>query len=184
MNNILEEREYEVKPFDLDLWEMYKTFRIRKRLKKCTDFKVPTKWSFKISYYRYKGNDYPFWDQSKIDIYNDKKLYMTFYRNYGKEPSMGYAVQNGKEYLITSEDYMCITIINLTDKKINSYKIGNELCPLEFSVTHTLDNKIDVRVFGCVFAGPYIYFDLNNIDLSNFSISNDLQLHYDDRIDY
>ena len=49
----MREREYEVKPFDLDLWEMYKTFRIRKRLQKCTDFKVPSKWSFKILYYRY-----------------------------------------------------------------------------------------------------------------------------------
>ena len=49
----MREREYEVKPFDLDLWEIYKTFRIRKRLQKCTDFKVPSKWSFKILYYRY-----------------------------------------------------------------------------------------------------------------------------------
>lgn len=67
----MRKREYKIKSFDLDLLEMYKTFRIRKRLQKCTDFKTPSKWSFKISYYRY-DNDYLFWDQSKIDIYNDK----------------------------------------------------------------------------------------------------------------
>lgn len=49
----MRKREYKIKSLDLDLLEMYKTFRIRKRLQKCTDFKVPSKWSFKILYYRY-----------------------------------------------------------------------------------------------------------------------------------
>ena len=49
----MRKREYKIKSFDLDLLEMYKTFKIRKRLQKCTDFKTPSKWSFKILYYRY-----------------------------------------------------------------------------------------------------------------------------------
>lgn len=111
-----------------------------------------------------------------ISIYDNLEEHypLVFFRNY---PSIEfcYVKQNNQDFLITSEDYQTIAIINLTTNTINVYgdpddiAFGGGFCPIEFE----FDSDYNVlTIEGCVWACPYEKMqiaipDLNNPDFNN-----------------
>lgn len=107
----------------------------------------------------------------KINVYKNDELISSISRNYPDLVQPLYVRQNDKEFLITSGDYMCITIVNLTDKTVESYtdesryKFGCAICPIG-SIDWDEDES-SLQFEGCVWGGPYEMITFENIDLSN-----------------
>jgi hypothetical protein len=103
----------------------------------------------------------------KIEIYKDNEPYIEFYRNY-PSISIAFAEQNSKEFIITSEDYQCITIINLTDKVIKTYtdvddiQMGCGFCPVDIDW-----DEYTLYIEGCIWGCPYETMICRDIDLQN-----------------
>lgn len=121
--------------------------------------------------YKYIDPEKKYWNQMKINVYKNDELFVSIGRNYSSLPRPLYACQNGKEFLITSGDYMCITIINLTDKTVesytdeNRYKIGAAFCPTTF--TDWDEDTSSLEFEGCVWGGSFEIITFKNLDLSN-----------------
>lgn len=107
------------------------------------------------------------WGVVKVEIFKDDEFYMSFIRNYPTLP-ITYAKQNDQEYLITSADYQCITIINLTKKTIKNYvdtddiKYGAGFCPMSFDW-----DEDTLYVEGCIWGCPTETMICREIDLEN-----------------
>ena len=121
------------------------------------------------------------WGLLKIEIEKDGKPYMNFIRNYPSLP-IAYAVQGEEEFLITSEDYQCITIINLTKKEIKSYSDiddishGAGFCPMYID----WDEGV-LYIEGCIWACPEETMIVENIDLNNpINHFNNAEWRFDD----
>lgn len=179
----MEKRKYEVSPINEEEWEEFSKTNATRNLRFGTSFFVPKCWSIMATYYTNKKNS-RYWSHIKIDIYKDGELWFTFYRNYSAIPPFGYLVQNGKEYLVTSSNYQCITVINLTDKKMESYCLGNfeyggGFCPTDIYVDTCYDS-IDIKIEGCYWGGDYGYFILEDVNMEHFEIPEDTEIFYDD----
>lgn len=131
---------------------------------------LPKKYNVKMYNLEYKDKTKSYWSCTRVDISIDNALLLTFFRNYYRPP-MIYAVQYGKGYLITSADYQCITIINLTDRNIESYtqeenfKFGCGFCPIDF---YFEEDTNTLSVFGCIWGAPFETMEITNVDLANF----------------
>ena len=155
-----------------------------------TDFDYPNnKWKIIEHKYKYTGEE-KYWNICSYDIlkYDEEssefKIYMTFGRNYHSlgEDLIAYAIQNNKEFLITSSDYQYLTILNLTDKEIKSYSYGNPdigagFCPISIEYFQSSDNNLDnkLKVYGCFWGAPYETLVIKNIDLNDLSNSYNIQ---------
>ncbi len=140
--------------------------------------------------YKYSTDKIKYWDVSSYEILkfnqesNNFEKYIEFGRNYRfmKEDMFVYCIQNDKEYIITSSDYQYITIINLTDKEINSYSYGDPdkgygFCPISIQYFQNNDNNLsnELKVYGCFWGAPYETLIIKNVDLNNLSNSYNIQ---------
>lgn len=180
---------YEVKDFN-NLWikvntetKGYVNIKHKEFCKNSADFEYT---AIKESY-RYADNKVNYWNQLKIIILKNGKNYMSFNRNYPSVPHLAYAkMRNGKEYIITSGDYQCLTIVNLTEKKIESYCLGDYdkgwgFCPTSIDVEKNEDGTIDLRIEGCYWGGEDQWFKIERIsNLDKFEFPVDLEMHYCD----
>jgi len=144
------------------------------------------RYSVLVNYYKAPDLNSHYWELIKLSVFNGDNLIAEMYRNY---PSVNYcfAKQGDNEYLITSEDYQCITIIDLHTGDIQTYgnldrlKIGGGFCPIEFSWDE-FDNRL--KITGCVWGCPYedmltLIPDLKKPDFST-AIFRDNIKQYDD----
>ena len=120
----------------------------------------------------------------KIFLGNEKTsdIYIFCVRNYWQFGScLIYVKQNDCDYLITSEDYQCITIINLTNKTVNTYGDWNAVnegfgfCPIAFEWE---DDENILKIIGCFWGCPeeeaiVKIDDLDNPDFNNMIFLDD-----------
>lgn len=123
------------------------------------------------------------WGSSIIQILKGDEVLCEFVRNY---PSFNaiFVEQNGIDFIVTSGDYQCITIVNLNNGEIKSYvdvddkKHGCGFCPIYFDW-----DEDTLYVEGCIWACPYETMIARNIDLLNPTAafnSADWEDDYDD----
>lgn len=132
---------------------------------------LPERYKVSMFAYKYSGNDHKYWEQLEFHVYKDGKRIVTFCRNHPTIVNCVYAKQNGKEFIITSGDYMCVTIVNLTDGTVESYtdesRYGDGLayCPSSFGWD---ENENTLNIIGCIWgsAGDDL-ITFTNIDLLN-----------------
>lgn len=172
--SIIEPREYDLSVFDI----------VDERKKAETHWYhiMPEQWAVFTTLF--KRSDKPrTWGVMKVEIEKNGEPYMEFLRNYPSLPFL-YIEQNGEEFAITSTDYQCITIINLTTKEIKTYsdlddlKYGSGFCPIGFDW-----DEGDLYVDGCVWGCPEETMIARDIDLKNpiDAFNNaDWQSDYDD----
>lgn len=178
---------YEVKPFDPEKWiEQSNRYQVCINDSEDFHFNNVGPWSIEAIPYKYFDDEKRYWRQLKIVIKNNGEEYMTLYRNYSSMPTCAYVRQNSKEYLITSLDYQCISIINLTDKTYESYCLGDHdkgwgFCPYEFYADED-DGVVNLEVTGCYWGGPEEHFKLEIKDLDHFEFPDEIEMwsDYDD----
>lgn len=146
---------------------------ISDKFKSKNDFEVieindlPEKYTVKTETFISKDPNKHYWNQCRIHIYENNTEILYFDRNYSPPPII-YIRQNNKDFLVTSADYQCVTIVNLTDKNIKSYtddiayKNGYAFCPVEF----TWENNT-LGIYGCPWGAIFSTYYFNNIDLNN-----------------
>ena len=167
--------------YDLSLFTEVEN-QIRLPLKTNSFFPLPEKWKvYKTSLQR---ADRPnTWSILKVEIEKDGEPYIDFIRNYPSLPLL-YVEQNEEEFIITSTDYQCITIINLTTKEIKTYadvddlKFGGGFCPISFDW-----DEDTLYVNGCIWGCPEETMIAREIDLNNPTEAfnkADWQSDYDD----
>ena len=163
-----------------------------------SDFSMDlNKWKIIEHIYKFKDPESRYWDVSSYDILkfdessNDFLPYMTFGRNYHSlsNTQIIYTIQNKKEFIITSSQYMSLTVLNLTDGEIKSYMYGyvinegdngpsyNGFCPTEISYFQDSDNNFEntLTVEGCFWGGPYEKLVIDNVDLTDLSETYDME---------
>lgn len=132
---------------------------------------IPKEYTFENLYWSIPDSNY--WDYADLKVYKNNKLIATVRKNY-HNIEYHYVRQNDTDFLITSEDYQAITIVNLDTGVIKTYgdwddiKKGFGFCPIYFDWDESVDELI---IEGCVWAGPYEYMktyipDLNNPDFN------------------
>ena len=143
-------QEVETHKYEL---EAYDIFEKRKKVPNHWYHKTPEQWQIYSTLM--KRSDKPnTWGLLKVEIEKDGEPYLEFIRNYPSIPIL-YIEQNGIEFLITSLDYQCISIINLNTKEIKTYgevddlKHGAGFCPISFDW-----DDGDLYVDGCIWACP------------------------------
>ena len=130
---------------------------------------LPDQYQVKYQLYKFHDPRKHYWKQIEINVYKNDELFISIGRNYSTMTRSIFAHQNGKDFIITSGDYMCITVINLTDGTTESYtdeemyKEGRVYCPICFTSwdegTSTLQFK------GCVWGGEYYLITFTGVDL-------------------
>ena len=83
------------------------------------------------------------YDKLEIELHDKDKYYFTFARNSPNIPPMMYVKQNNQDFIITSGDYQCISIYNITTKQFTDYIYKDDrdyihfrgFCPLEYKWT-------------------------------------------------
>ncbi len=135
-----------------------------------------TEYNLKLDTYQHK--DHNMWDWLKVTVRDhDNKPLISFVHNYHDLPHSIYAKQNGKEFMITSGHYQCISIYNITDNEFKDYAYPNDeelafgraLCPEVFdwdSKTNTL------TITGRKWGGPKEIMIIHNADLNNLVFTN------------
>lgn len=132
---------------------------------------LPHQYRVNYQLYKYNDPDKHYWNQMEIKIYKDDELFLTLGRNYGSIANPVYAHQNGKDFLITSGDYMCITVVNLTDGTVESYtdedcyNKGWAYCPTSFSWWDEETSTLQLE--GCVWGGEFEIITFRDLDLEN-----------------
>lgn len=132
---------------------------------------LPSQYQVKYQLYEYNDSTKHYWNQMEINVYKDDELYLTIGRNYSFIANPVYAHQNGKDFIITSGDYMCITVINLTDRTVESYtdeesyKKGWAYCPTSFNWWDEETSTLQLE--GCVWGGEYEIITFKNVNLEN-----------------
>lgn len=172
-------QEVETHKYEL---EAYDIFGERKKVPNHWYHKTPEQWQIYSTLM--KRSDKPnTWGLLKVEIEKDGEPYLEFIRNYPSIPVL-YIEQNEIEFLITSLDYQCISIINLNTKEIKTYGEVDDLqhgvgfCPISFDW-----DDGDLYVDGCIWACPEETMIAREIDLTNPTEAfnkADWQSDYDD----
>ena len=169
-----------------------------------TDFNFPLdKW--KIIQHKYKSSteNEHYWNICSYDIlkYDEDssnfKEYMSFGRDYHSldDSMIAYTIQNNKEFIITSSQYMSLTVLNLTDKIIKSYVYGNSessgFCPISIEYFQDNNNNLnnELKVYGCFWGAPYETIIIKNVNLNDLTETysldnNDILIIPDDSDEY
>ena len=102
-------------------------------------------------------------------IYKNMKPCMSFYSD-RHCPEYLYVNQNGKDFIISSGNHRCITIVNLTDETIESYT-NKDLYDNGFTFTPCIFNWDEhtesLIVSGLTTFGECVTYTFENIDLKN-----------------
>ena len=130
---------------------------------------LPDQYQVKYQLYKFHDPRKHYWNQIEINVYKNDELFISIGRNYSTMTRSIFVHQNGKDFIITSGDYMCITVINLTDENVESYtdeemyKEGGAYCPLCFI---SWDEKTSTLQFkGCVWGGEYYKITFKDVNL-------------------
>lgn len=125
-------------------------------------------YKLKITTWKYQDPTQHYWEYLFVQVFDkNEKCCAEFARNYYGFDGI-VVTQNGTDYLITSSNYQCITIVNLTTGAVKSYtdvddiKHGCGFCPIAFEW-----DDGTLLVDGCVWACPYETMKCENIDLEN-----------------
>ena len=130
---------------------------------------LPKQYLVKYQVYKYNDRNKHYWEQIEINILKNNEQFLTIGRNYSSIVQPIYAHQNGKDFLITSGNYMCITIVNLTDGTVESYtdedayKEGGAYCPICFTSWNEESSTLQFK--GCVWGGEYYLIKFTGVDL-------------------
>lgn len=143
-----------------------------KEVKEIKVKELPKEYTVTKHIYSYYDPEAHYWDMSVIVIYKEGKELCRFLRNYGSIP-MIYVKQCGRDFLITSGDYQCITIVDLEKSEVKSYtdpinrKFGAGFCPINFYYDeYEWGDKItELMIEGCVWGGPFERMYCENINL-------------------
>lgn len=118
--------------------------------------------------YKYHDPEKHYWNYTKVQVKNAAgKMCAEFWRNYYSLDGI-VVTQNGTDYFISSSDYQCITICNLSTGEVKSYtdvddiKHGCGFCPIYFDWD---DGTLYVE--GCIWACPYETMKCENINLED-----------------
>ena len=118
--------------------------------------------------YKYHDPEKHYWNYTKVQVKDAAgKVCVEFWRNYYSLDGI-VVTQNNTDYFISSSDYQCITICNLSTGEVKSYtdvddiKHGCGFCPIYFDWD---DGTLYVE--GCIWACPYETMKCSNIDLEN-----------------
>ena len=120
------------------------------------------------------------WDQLELEIYSNNKIYYKFARNTPHPPPTLYIIQNNEEFIITSGNYQCISIYNLTRNEFKDYVYPNDdeinywrgFCPLQYQW-----NKNTLIITGQVPEGPIEILQVHNVNLNNLTFQ---EIDWDD----
>lgn len=115
------------------------------------------------------------WDRIEVEILSNSEKYFTFARNCPNTPPLLYVKQYNQEFLVTSGDYQCISIYNLTKRTFKEYVYPRDdeyihyrgFCPLEYKYK---DNTL--TIIGQVPYGPMEIMIIHDIDLDNITFKN------------
>jgi hypothetical protein len=122
-----------------------------------------------ITEWQHNNPEEHYWPQTTVRVYKHGKLCAEFNRNYPTFVGI-LATQNNTDYLITSANYQCITICNLSTGEVKSYtdlddvKHGFGFCPIEFDWDEE-ENTLVVE--GCLWGFPTERMICEGIDLEN-----------------
>ena len=136
-----------------------------------------TQYTLKLDTYKHKNSS--FWDWLLVTVLDkDNKPVCQFVHNHRVLPQPLYTVQNNKEYIITSRDYRCISVYNITDKVFtdytypdddNEFKNNRTICP----ELYEWDNKTNtLTITGSKWGGPEEIMILKNVNLDDIDMSN------------
>lgn len=142
---------------------------------------LPKNYEIEVTVFRCQDKEKHYWNVLLIEIKKDGQPYMSFGRDYSDidEDQIKYVKQRGddgvlREFLITTSQYMHTTIINLTDKTMKSYAIGDAekgyaFCPIKFDFfSYDLDgrDRNELEIYGCYWAAPYGTHTIKDIDFT------------------
>lgn len=145
---------------------------------------LPEQYQVKCQYYKCNIPGKHYWNQLELNVYKNNELVVTVGRNYHSPAHSVYATQNGQEFIITSGDYMCITIINLTKGTAESYTWeeryteGGAYCPISFKEWD--EEESELSFIGCVWACPDEIVTFEDVNLDN-PIFDWVNAHYEYR---
>ncbi len=142
---------------------------------------LPSNYEIGVTTFESQDKENHYWNVLLVEIKKDGKHYMSFGRDYHdiNEDQIKYVKQRGedgivREFLITTSQYMHTTIINLTDKTIKSYAIGDAdngfgFCPIKFDffsydLDGTVNNKLEI--YGCYWGAPEGIHTIKNVDFT------------------
>ncbi len=126
------------------------------------------------------------WPKLRLSIMqkHPKKIIRTFHRNYWQVPPIIYTEQNNQKYVITSRDYQCISVYNVSQDIFTDYVYGGEeayanargFCPSVYK----WDGQ-NLTVIGSVFNGPPEIMIIKNVDLNDINFNEvEWQDYYED----
>lgn len=135
-----------------------------------------TKYSIKLDTYKHKNS--AFWDWLLVTVFDDERNPICqFVHNHRTLPQPIYTTQNNNEYIITSRDYRCISVYNITTKTFTDYTYPDDnddfvnnrtLCP----ELYEWDTQTDtLTVTGSKWGGPEEIMILEHINLDNIDMS-------------
>lgn len=122
-----------------------------------------------ITEWKHNDAESTYWSQMTVKVYKHGKLCAEFNRNYHAFVGI-IANQNGTDYLITSANYQCITICNLSTGEVKSYtdlddiKHGMGFCPVELDWDEDENTLI---IDGCHWGWPVERMVCTGINLEN-----------------
>ena len=122
------------------------------------------------------------YDRIEVEILSERENYFTFARNCADTPPLLYVQQNNEEFIITSGDYQCISIYNLTRREFKEYVYPRDdelihyrgFCPKEYE-WRDFDDTLTIT--GQIPYGPMEIMLIHNIDLNNITFQ---EIDWDD----
>lgn len=138
---------------------------------------VPDKYKLSQKIYRTSPDC---WNYCELVISFEDGTQMSVKRNYS-DIDFIYCVQNGKEFILTGEDYQGMTSVNLTDHTVNSFVPDSKFQGVGWCITDFCDwdeEENRLKVEGCYWACPYYIRrytlpDLDHIDMNDFIEEDD-----------
>lgn len=131
-----------------------------------------TEWEVTLSDWHHPS----WWDYKFVQLSLHGCTITSFFRNFPQIVHPMYARQNDNEFIITSRDYRCLSIYNITTDTWtdyiypdeNEYANGRAFCP-KCIAPFVNDTLI---IFGGVFDGPEECMVLPQVDLNNIMFDN------------
>ena len=138
------------------------------------------------SNYRININKYIYTDNNNIQYYKleinilnktTKQILYTFNRNNDKCVMPILVRQNDKEFILTSGDYQCISIYNVTNNIFTDYVYGGEVayeanhgfCPQEYIWNKDVDTLF---IYGQINFGPPEVLMIHHPDFQNLTFTD------------
>lgn len=127
--------------------------------------------------WRYYGSAEEYWDKIEIEILlpDTHQSIFTFARNCPQTPPLLYVKQNNEDFLVSSGNYQCISIYNITRREFKEYVYPKDeevihwrgFCPISYKWK---DDTLTVT--GQKPYGPMEIMIIPNVDLNHLNFQN------------